>query len=513
MEDYITEIPYISNYYCDLNPAHLSFIAALNGFRPPDVLKNFSYCELGCGCGKTTNIVAAAYPYSDCTGIDINKEHIRIARSESVGLKNIKFLDVSFREALPQNLPRFDFITAHGIWSWVGDSARTDILKFVRKFLKPNGILYLSYDAMPGWSQLAPFHKIIFAYANDKKGSITEKASAALTYLQFLNGNKSAFFERNPEAKIFLQTLERSDARYVIHELFNKHLRPEYFCDVASDMKKAGLTFVGNSEHFQNCRMMTPEPFRKLLDTASDKISAETHRSIIMNDRFRRDIYMKCKPSAVPQNKKIADYLGNLMFGAKKPLSDLNLEVQTGGYTLSLRPDIYLKIFEMLSEDQLTVREINQKLGRSEKEIGETVENTVNCMLSDQFNIFLRKRRNVEHCESFVFTSEYNLNQIVNWDGQYSKYVFPASEVTGNAFPVTKKSALLLSAMYKFGISSDKVIDSAYEFIVDDIKKGRNIFGFSPDQDIRYLIRFDRNEIRKHLLNELQMFGIICGKS
>jgi hypothetical protein len=365
---------------------------------------------------------------------------------------------------------------------------------------------------MPGWSQSAPFHKIISLYANDKKGSITEKASGALTYLQFLNENRSMFFENNPEAKNFLRTLEGCDARYVIHELFNKHLRPEYFCDVAADMKKAGLTFVGNSEHLQNCRMLLPEEFRKLLDTASSRISAETHRSIITNDRFRRDIYIKGKSPTVIKNEKIAEYLGGIMFGAKKPLSDLSTEVRIGGCTLTLKADIYLKIFEMLSENQLTVEEINQKLGRSKKTIGESVENITNCLLTGQFGTFLKKHRDISTGDRFVFTNEYNLNQILNWDSQYSNNVFLASEVSGDAFPVTKKNALLLSAMYKFGIREDKVIDYAHEFILADIKSGRNIFRLSPDDDIRYLVYFDRNEIRKHLLQELQALGIISSE-
>ncbi|MDR0968704.1 MAG: class I SAM-dependent methyltransferase [Holosporaceae bacterium] len=271
----------------------MSFIAAVNNFRPPDIFQSFSYCELGCGCGKTTNIVAASYPQSDCVGIDVNKEHIRIARNESAGLSNIKFFDMSFSEASRQNFKKFDFITMHGVWSWVGDSVRADILRFVKKFLKTGGLFCVSYNAMPGWTQLTPFHKIISTYIKGKTCSTTEKATSAMAYLQFLNENKSPYFERNPDAKVFLQTLEQSDMRYVIHELFNQNLRPEYFCDVAADMKKAGLTFVGNSEHIQNYQMTLSEPFKKLLNSAGDRIASETHKSVIQNDRFRKDVYIK----------------------------------------------------------------------------------------------------------------------------------------------------------------------------------------------------------------------------
>jgi SAM-dependent methyltransferase len=511
LEDYITDVAYISNYYGDLTPVHLSFIAATNNFRAPDIRHPFSYCELGCGCGKTVNTVAAAYPHSNCVGIDINKEHIRIAQSESKGLANIKFLDVSFNEALKQDLPKFDFIAMHGIWSWVGDATRADILKFVKNFLKPNGLFYISYDAMPGWAQLVPFHKIMSIYLKDKNCSITEKATAALAYLQFLNENRSMFFERNPDAKFFLQTLQQSDIRYVIHELLNKHLRPEYFCEVAAAMEKIGLTFVGNSEHFYNYQMTLPEQFRKLLDTAKNKISMETHKSIIQNDRFRKDIYAKCKTFTESKNR-VAEYLEQFAFGTQIPLSDLKLEVSLHNYTLTLNADPYLKIFEMLSEQQLTLAEINRKLERSDEKINETVENIVNCMLTGQFHIFLekevKKTRN-DTSTRFKFTNEYNLHQILDWDEQYSKAIFLASKTTGEALVISKKNALMLSAMYQFGLHEDKVVDYVYNFVSNDIKKGRNIFGFPIDADIKYLVSFNYKEIQKHLLKQLTTFDII----
>jgi hypothetical protein len=348
-------------------------------------------------------------------------------------------------------------------------------------------------------------------YLKDKNCSITEKATAALSYLSFLNENRSIFFERNPDAKFFLQTLQQSDIRYVIHELLNKHLRPEYFCEVAATMEKIGLTFVGNSEHFYNYQMVLPEQFRKLLDTAKNRISMETHKSIIQNDRFRKDIYAKCKTFAESKNR-IAEYLEQFTFGTQIPLSDLKLEVSIHNYTLTLNADPYLKIFEMLSEQRLTVMEINRKLGRSSEKINETVENIANCMLTGQFHIFLEKETKKTHesiSDRFKFTDEYNLHQILDWDEQYSKAIFLASKITGEALMISKKNALMLSAMYQFGLNKDKVVDYVYNFISNDIKKGRNIFGFPIDADIKFMVSFDYKEIQKRLLKQLEMFDVI----
>ncbi|MDR0677889.1 MAG: class I SAM-dependent methyltransferase [Holosporaceae bacterium] len=509
MKDYLTEIPYISNYYSNLNPVNMVFIAAINNIQPPDIFSPFNYCELGCGCGKSTNVVAGCYPHAHCVGIDINQEHARIAKNESEGLSNIEFFNVSFHDALELNFPKFDFITMHGIWSWVGDDTRSDIIRFIKKFLKTGGLFYISYDSLPGWSQLMPFHKIISMYIKDKNCPITEKAAGALSYLKFLNENRSTFFERSPDAKLFLQTLEQSDIKYVIHELFNKHLRPEYFCDIVEHMGKAGLTFVGNSDRLYNYPMVLTEPFRKLLSTASDRISMESHKSIILNDRFRKDIY--CKRKTFPSGpSKTVEYLKPFKFMCTIPVHKINLETNFSNYTLTLNPEPYLKIFEMVYKNPMTLHEINLKMERSANRINETFENISNCLLSGNMSFVLTSSEpRIQQVNPYIKIGSYNWNQIINWDDQYSKLIFLASEMIGESVVISKKNALVLAGICQFGLCKEKVVNYAYDFVEDDIRKGRNIFEYSTGQDAKYLISLDYNSVEKDLVPKLTTLGIL----
>jgi ubiquinone/menaquinone biosynthesis C-methylase UbiE len=508
LQDYITEITYISNYYGDLTPKHLVFVAAINNFPHPDIGRPFAYCELGCGCGKTVNTVAAAYPNSNCFGVDINQEHIKIARNESFGLSNITFLDMPFEKALVQSLPRFDFIVLHGVWSWVSDAVRRDVCKFVRKFLKTNGLFYISYDSMPGWAQLLPFHKIMSLYTRNMHCSVEEKARSAMAYLQYLNCNRSPFFERNPDAEKFLQMLEQSDIRYIVHELFNCNLRPEYFCDVAAELRKAGLTFVGDNNYINNYDMTLPEPFRQLLATADDRISMETHKSIIQNDRFRKDVYAK-RSGKTPLPEEMKKWLETFLFGASQSPEELRLNVDFQWYSINLAPEPYLRIFEILSGDQMTIQELNRKLGRSADALAQTLENMINCMLSHQFAIFLTKTPVGEVGEKITFTCEYNRRQITNWRDQYSRHVYLASPVTGDAVAISKRNALIISMMLEHGLRPEAVLDRALEFAREDMKNGGNILQFSVDQNISQLMLFDYEEIVSHLLKKLYRLGII----
>jgi hypothetical protein len=211
--------------------------------------------------------------------------------------------------------------------------------------------------------------------------------------------------------------------------------------------------------------------------------------------------------------EKTADYLKKFRFGTNRNMSTLQLTTNIDGFTLTLNANPYLKIFDVLSSDQVTVEEANERLGRSKDRIKDTMNNIIYCMFTGQFSLFLSKKlpqHTISESSKFVFTSEYNRNQITKWHDQYSGSIFLGSTITGNAIVISKKDALILSAMYESGISAkEEVINNAYNFVQDNITKGRNFFGYSTDDDIKFRLSLDYNEIVRSLLNKLQTYGII----
>src|SRR5208283_3275735 len=100
------------------------------------------YCELGSAHGDTTATLAAAYPRSRFVGVDLNAEHIASASRLSVEgqLENIRFLQRDFEDLPREPLPDFDFITAHGVLSWVGPVKRKAVIDFASAKLRPGGL-------------------------------------------------------------------------------------------------------------------------------------------------------------------------------------------------------------------------------------------------------------------------------------------------------------------------------------------------------------------------------------
>ena len=470
---YVTETSYLSHYYKDLSPIHLSFIAAINNCNPPDINNDFTYCELGCGCGKTTNTIAATHQNAQCVGIDFNEKHIQIAKKESYNLKNIQFINKTFSQSLDEDLPQFDFIVMHGVWSWVTKSVRADIMKFVEKFLKPKGLFYISYNAMPGWAQMQPFAKMMSLYAENIEGSLEEKAKSALLYLSYLRTNKSDFFETSPNAQMYLNLLENSDTRYVIHELFNEILAPEYFCDVNAEMQKIQLEFIGDCVAINNYTFNLPKAFQELLETTNDRIKIETNKSIIRNDKFRKDLYCK-NPNKNSLNNTLK-YLENFLFYNK--YKQFSLETKFNGYSIELSDEPYSQIFQILSEEHITINSLNKKLGRLAKNLPDTLENILNCMLTEQCQISLNKNLDNKSL------TEYNKQQILNWETSYSN-IYIAQNGNSNAIVLSRLQAFVASSIILFDENKEAAIEHCYNFICNDMQNGDNVFAFAINDNI-----------------------------
>ena len=70
LEGYVLDAPYTWSFFDFQGPVLMSYIARLNGIEPPAIDEPFTYCELGCGNGVTTNLLAAALPQGDFYGVD-----------------------------------------------------------------------------------------------------------------------------------------------------------------------------------------------------------------------------------------------------------------------------------------------------------------------------------------------------------------------------------------------------------------------------------------------------------
>jgi SAM-dependent methyltransferase len=291
---YLTDVEYTGEFFPHLAPARLAYIAAINGYRPPSLDGGFAWCELGCGQGISSLLLAATHPAGEFHACDFNAAHIERAEAlrRAGDIHNLRFWPRSFGAMLAEDLPACDFIVLHGVYSWVPEAARAEIRELIRRRLKPGGLVMVSYNAMPGWAHLQPIRRMMRAYAESVGGTSLDKARAAFAYVDSLAKKGAAYFSTLPAAAAHLGTIAAHDIRYVAHEYLTPHGDPFYFEDVAAAMHSAGLVFAGSMTPADNYpELMVPEPFRGLIAGAATRGALEQHRDVIVNAGFRQDLY------------------------------------------------------------------------------------------------------------------------------------------------------------------------------------------------------------------------------
>ena len=147
------ELPYCAYPIAWTAPERLALASLLHG-GPRLPLDKYRVLELGCANGANLLPMAWYRQHAEFTGLDGSARQISLANEskDKLGLTNLRFVHGDFATALDQLEGPFDIIMAHGVFSWVTDNARDAMLKMCSSLLAPAGLLYLNYNAKPGWT-------------------------------------------------------------------------------------------------------------------------------------------------------------------------------------------------------------------------------------------------------------------------------------------------------------------------------------------------------------------------
>jgi SAM-dependent methyltransferase len=212
-QGYVTDTNYTDHFFRELSPVWLNYVAALNGAPPHRLDPSFTYLELGCGFGSSTIVNAGAFRQGEFHACDFNPAHFEGAmrQASALGISNIQFHETSFQHLLALDLPAFDFIVLHGVYSWIGAAARQAIRGVIGQTLKPGGLVYLSYNCLPGWSIEAPLRKLLLELAATGVGGSPQRTEQALRSVKQLSDSKLRHFTANQRFRrdVFVRGRER----------------------------------------------------------------------------------------------------------------------------------------------------------------------------------------------------------------------------------------------------------------------------------------------------------------
>jgi SAM-dependent methyltransferase len=355
---YISEVAYTAGFYRELTPAILDLAALAKSVTAQPATGPFAMCELGCGRGVSTNVLAAANPHGVFHATDFNPTHIAEARALAAagGMKNVQFSDSSFAEFLEDpSLPQFDIIALHGILSWISAANRATIVAFIARHLKPGGLAYVSYNCMPGWGAAAPLRRLIAEFASLRSGSPLNRFEKSIEAISRLKEANARYFQASPAVGERLEKMKSQNKNYLVHEFLNQDWNPFYHKDVAAEMAEAKLTFLGSAHLLDHVDALNlTEAQRTFLNEIEDPELRETTRDYMVNQQFRRDIFVK---GAVPLGFFTArERWQEMRFALSIGRPDMPAKVNGSLGEAAMQPEVYGPFLDALASGPKTLR-------------------------------------------------------------------------------------------------------------------------------------------------------------
>ncbi len=270
------------------HPDHLAAVATLYGLDPPAVA-TCRTLEVGCSDGANLIPMAVSLPGATFVGCDLAARPIEAARETvaQLGLPNVRFLQGDLA-ALPDDLGSFDYIVAHGVYSWVPAPVRDALFALAARRLAPNGILFVSYNALPGchlrraaWDAL---HFHVDAIADPRARLDAARALAALLALPGTANEDSDAALRAEFARI----AERTDSA-LFHDDLGVPNDPVHFHELVAHAGRHGLTFVAEAAiATMSGDGLAPE-LRRMLD-GLDRLAREQYLDFAHFRRYRQSL-------------------------------------------------------------------------------------------------------------------------------------------------------------------------------------------------------------------------------
>lgn len=294
---YFADEGYTYHFQHHQSPANIAFTALLKGHRPPDLSGDFHYLDLGCGQGLTTCVLAAAYPRAHFTGVDFHPQHIAHARqlAAGCGLTNVSFEEVDFLDlarALPAHWPPVDMAVAHGIASWIAPAVREALLQVVNRALRPGGLFYVSYNTFPGWLAMVPFQHLVASFQEHHAPGLPS-LDAARGLFSRLKEADAALMTMYPGLVRRLTGLDKQDPAYLVQEFNNGSWQPLFVNQMMAMAADAKLTYLASATLVENFEPFYLPAHRQILSDITDPALKELCRDLLINQAFRRDLYVK----------------------------------------------------------------------------------------------------------------------------------------------------------------------------------------------------------------------------
>ena len=291
-------IPYAALPHPLTHPDRLATVATFLGFDAPAPAR-CRVLEVGCNEGANLIPMAVSLPDASFVGCDLSSTAIAAGRASitAIGTRNVE-LRCEDLATLDPALGTFDYIVAHGVYSWVPAAVREALFALAGARLSPGGVMFVSFNALPGchvrqaaWEML---HHHVDAIADPR-----ERLAAARAFARMVADGGTPQHAADDALRAELRAIaERSDSQ-LFHDDLAVPNDPVYFRDFAAQATRHGLAYLAEAElHTMSGAGVSAEA-RQFLSSL-DALAREQYLDFVRLRRFRQSLLRRSDAPASP---------------------------------------------------------------------------------------------------------------------------------------------------------------------------------------------------------------------
>jgi methyltransferase-like protein/ubiquinone/menaquinone biosynthesis C-methylase UbiE len=251
--------------------------------------------ELGCGDGGNLVPMALGLPNASFVGVDAAPGAIARGAGliDALELPNITLRAESIEDFAPAD-GAFDYVIAHGVYSWVAPAVRDRLLATCRRALADQGVAYVSYNALPG-GRVRQALRDMLRFHTAEVAEPAERAAQGRALLRFLlegwpaEHDFAAVMRRQAEG-----ALDRGDAS-LLHDDLAEVNEPVYFHELVAHAERHGLQYLAEADFFEMQTGVLPDPVGETLRGVQDPVRREQYLDFLKGRMFRQTLLCRAE--------------------------------------------------------------------------------------------------------------------------------------------------------------------------------------------------------------------------
>lgn len=325
MVDFYDELTYETNPFPETHPGNLAVLGRLFGI-PTAAARQCRVLELGSATGGNLIPMAWHLPDSHFVGVELSAPQVEIGQRivRQLALPNVRLEVGDILQLEAAELGQFDYIIAHGVYSWVPALVREKILQLAHACLTPHGLAYISYNLLPGWRMRGSLRDLLLHTTRDVSGAEAkyQAAMAALERLQAALQGAEADSQRYVQKEIAY--LLDAHPSYLLHEYLAGENNAFLFSEFLADAGRHGLQYVCETDLHTLFDTTLSQPAQAALAEVDDPLQHEQWMDFVRMRAFRKSLL--CRADLALEREIDIDVFASLYFSANLRLKgEVNL--------------------------------------------------------------------------------------------------------------------------------------------------------------------------------------------